>query len=315
MAYLRRILVASDLSPRADDALARAAQLAMAHQATTLTVLHVLTDLSSPEKVSELAIRKAKEALRQKVEPLTRAHDLAVTMPIAIGTPFVEILRWTSKERADLIVMGAPVEHNLAEGPLRTTVEQVVRRGGRAVLAVKQPAHKPYQRVLVAVDFSAGSQRALELALNVAPQAEFHVLHVYEPWAGRQAGQSDAAALDLLRSRRYATTQAQQKLETFLNDVDCSRQLLWRLVRCGWAPEVIDTTARRLRADLVVVGNVGRAGVPYVELGHVAEQVLRMASSDVLIVRPDYFRFEPIQTAVRALDVEVITQTASEERR
>jgi nucleotide-binding universal stress UspA family protein len=42
MSGLKRILVASDLSPRADEALARAAQRATAHGATALTVLHIL---------------------------------------------------------------------------------------------------------------------------------------------------------------------------------------------------------------------------------------------------------------------------------
>jgi nucleotide-binding universal stress UspA family protein len=106
------------------------------------------------------------------------------------------------------------------------------------------------------------------------------------------------------------TTQARQKLEAFLSDVDGGRQLLWRVVRYGWAPEVIDTVARRLQADLVAVGSVGRAGIPSVELGHVAEHVLRTAACDMLVVRPDFFRFEPVQAAMSVHGTDILNQTA-----
>jgi nucleotide-binding universal stress UspA family protein len=301
MSGLKRILVASDLSPRADEALARAAQLATAHGATALTVLHILDTPSLKERVARQAAGEAEETLRQKIATLSLPRGIAVTAHAVTGRPPGEIPRWALEEKADLIVMAAHGEHRSSGKFLSTTAGQVVCRGSRAVLVAKKPTHGPYQRVLVAVDFSAGSRRALELALAVAPQAEFHVLHVYEPWSGRRAGVSEASELDAVRSRRQLATQARQRLEAFLGNVDCGRQLLWRVVRYGWAPEVIDTVARRLRAGLVAVGSVGRAGVPHIQLGHVAQQVLQDVECDVLVVRPDYFPFSalPIDVSVR----------------
>jgi hypothetical protein len=63
-----------------------------------------------------------------------------------------------------------------------------VRKGDRSVLVVKQAAPRPYRRVLVAVDFSDHSRHALELALRLAQQAEFHALHVYAGFEGMLRG-------------------------------------------------------------------------------------------------------------------------------
>src|SRR4030066_2328266 len=65
---------------------------------------------------------------------------------------------------------------------LGTTAERVVRKGDRPVLVVKRPPEGPYRHVLVAVDFSDTSHRALALAAHLAPGAHLTLLHAYEFW-------------------------------------------------------------------------------------------------------------------------------------
>jgi universal stress protein A len=47
----------------------------------------------------------------------------------------------------------------------------------------------------------------------------------------------------------------------------------------------IARTARRMRADVIVIGTHGRTGLPRAFLGNVAERVIRLAPCPVLTVR------------------------------
>jgi nucleotide-binding universal stress UspA family protein len=81
-------------------------------------------------------------------------------------------------------------------------------------------------------------------------------------------------------------------MEVFMRSIDRRRKPIRREVWNGQTRREITTIARRLRADLVAVGTVGRTGVPYILLGSVAEHVMREAPCDVLVVRSGTTRFK-----------------------
>jgi nucleotide-binding universal stress UspA family protein len=60
----------------------------------------------------------------------------------------------------------------------------------------------------------------------------------------------------------------------------------------GQARREITKIVKVLRADPVVVGTAGGAGIPYILLGSVAEHVMREARCDVLVVRSGSVRFK-----------------------
>ncbi|HVC96552.1 MAG TPA: universal stress protein, partial [Pirellulales bacterium] len=53
--------------------------------------------------------------------------------------------------------------------------------------------------------------------------------------------------------------------------------------------QVIRSTARRVDADVIVMGSVGRGGIPGLLIGNTAEKVMHAADVSVLIVKPDDF--------------------------
>jgi universal stress protein E len=291
MLTLQRILVASDLSPRAEGALTRAMQLAVEHRAT-LTVLHVMEETAQDETETQQMTEKLTAALRQQIERSTPHPSEAVAIQVVTGKPFVEIIRRAREEAADLIVVGAHGEHFLKDFFLGTTAEKIARKGDRPVLVVKQTPQGPYKRVLVAVDFSESSRHALEFALQLAPKAEFHVLHAYEGFEGRLIV-GGASESEITRYRQHLAKAARQEMRAFLHDSGCADKSVHHLLRHGRAPYVITKTAKRLHADLVAVGTTGRTGLPYILLGSVAEHVLREVNCDVVVVRrPESVHFE-----------------------
>jgi nucleotide-binding universal stress UspA family protein len=284
---MKNILVASDFSARAEHALHRAAQLAREHRAR-LTALHVL---DHQPRDGEPEVTTVEAQLRQHVETVTTLPPAEVTTSVRTGAPFVEIIRHARQEAADLTIVGAHGAQFLKDLFFGTTAEKIVRKGACPVLVARQTTQEPYRRIVVAVDFSSDSRAALKLALQVAPQAKYHVLYVYQGFEG-QLRRGGLAETEIARHRKQWTKHAQQELETFLRDIDCHGRFVKRIVKEGRPAYVIPKTARRLRADLVAVGTTGRTGLPYLLLGSVAEHVLREVKCDVLVVRSGPIHFE-----------------------
>ena len=287
---LSRILVATDLSPRAQKAIARAAQLADEHGAA-LTILHVLTDAAGNKaRQREVALQVEKD-LRRKVGTLSSGPDGRATIRVVTGTPFVEIIRRARQEAADLILVGAHGAQFIKDLLVGTTMEKIVRKGDRPVLAVKRPVRAPYHRVLVATDFSDPSRQALRLRLQLAPGARIYLLHAYQGLEG-QLWRADMTKSQILRYRHRVAQQSREQMKDFIRRMDLNGRSIVRLLRYGRAPHVITAAAQRLRPELVCVGSVGRTGLPQILLGSVAEHVLREVSCDILVARSGSLTFE-----------------------
>ncbi len=270
---LKKILVATDFSSRAEKALARAAHLAKEHEAV-LAILHVREKAARRDATGARQIATGEEDL---------PHERPALAQVVTGKPSVEIIQRAREEAADLIVAGAHGANVVADLFLRTTAGKIVRKGDRPVLVVKRTTRGPYRRVLVPVDFSHNSRQALELALRLAPGAEFHVLHAYQGLE-RQLWRTDVRPSKIMRYRQQLAKKTRQEMDGFLSNVDCGGKRISRGIWYGQAPHMITLVAQRLEADLVVVGTAGRTGLRYILLGSVAEHVMREVSSDVLVV-------------------------------
>lgn len=146
-----------------------------------------------------------------------------------------------------------------------------------------------YQRILVPIDGSATSERALQEALKLAAgKAQLRLIYVIEegyPLDAEGYAFIDYAALQEAfrqtgeRALAKAVEKVQQsgmKAETAVLDVPGEH-----------TAKVIDKEALSWKADLIVIGTHGRSGVGRLLMGSVAEEVVRGASVPVLLVRAD----------------------------
>lgn len=78
--------------------------------------------------------------------------------------------------------------------------------------------------------------------------------------------------------------EAKKKVQALLDAADLSDSEIH--VSAGNPEKEISSFANKSKADLVVLGSVGRKGVPGLLLGNTAEKVLRHLYTDVLILRP-----------------------------
>jgi nucleotide-binding universal stress UspA family protein len=147
MARITRILVPTDFSPAADEALAYARTIADAFGAS-LHLLHVFEDpyttaVYAPEVYSvvppgfrEAALQDAERRLNERLRIDENARG--ATTDISIGPPAKEIVRCAEERNIDLIVMGTHGRSGLAHLLLGSVAERVVRTAPCAVLTVRE---------------------------------------------------------------------------------------------------------------------------------------------------------------------------------
>src|SRR5690606_38112103 len=99
---MKKLLLATDLSPRSDLALQRAMDLARMHGAALSAVYVVDEDL--PPALAEVVKSGAERIIRERLAALPDGDKVAVT--VRSGRPANEILRHAADEQAELIVLG-----------------------------------------------------------------------------------------------------------------------------------------------------------------------------------------------------------------
>lgn len=146
-AAVQRVLVATDFSDAARAALEWAVDIVEASHGS-LHVLHVLETIAGAEPLAlDLAARapleraveaKAWEQLRAL---LTKEEQMRLRVELAIewGDPVVEILRYVTEHRIDLVSLGARVHGHSSERLLGHVAEGVVREAPCSVLTIRRP--------------------------------------------------------------------------------------------------------------------------------------------------------------------------------
>lgn len=140
------------------------------------------------------------------------------------------------------------------------------------------------KRILVPLDFSANSTRALDYAYALAKKfdAALHLVHVCEV-PSMMTGSMDAYAIAYTDWSQRLGDEAERELEKLrprLTGVKVSSEVLF-----GNPARAIVTAARTNDVDLIVMGTHGHGPVMHLVLGNVAERVVRAADCPVLTVR------------------------------
>jgi len=136
-------------------------------------------------------------------------------------------------------------------------------------------------KILVATDFSTGSDEALDEAIEIGKPsgAEVEVVHVLElaeefPLGTTYVGVDYGMLYESIDKRR-----AERAARVTAAGLPCTTKTLE-----GSAVAEITQRGRDIAADLIVVGTHGRTGIAHAMLGSVAERVVRRASCPVLTV-------------------------------
>lgn len=224
--------------------------------------------------------------LKGSVAPLLPAGGRGRTE--VVWTP--DLVDWVveavPREGIDLVVKTGHRSESLFYTP---TDWQLLRRCPAPVLIVGGRPRRKRQRILAAID--AGSTDPVQVALNrkvlatatglggILP-AQVHAAYVVPvSTVARDLDLVDPTALERRARSRLGPALAAQVAEHGIPGENA-------VIAAGPPERMLPSIASKLRADLVVMGTVGRTGAAGKLLGNTAEQVLSRLRTNLLAVRP-----------------------------
>lgn len=251
---------------------AEALAFALARQrgAPLAAVLPIVSNAEFLMSAPELAARADEQAAkrRRELEERARAQGVALELSVRHGAALdAEIVDQARRIGADPIVIRRRGKRSfLAQMMVGEMVGKVVAHAPCSVLVVPRDAQLWQRRVLAAVEADAQGGRVAALAIRLAAEARLPLtLLTVHPAAAQPA----AGGAELAQWRR---------------DAEAAGVAADSETASGAAAEQILAAARRLQADLIVMGVRSAAHAARAKVGRVAHEVTGRYDGAVLLV-------------------------------
>ena len=304
MKRFKNIVFFADGMHEPDHALERAFVLADNNQAR-LTLLDVIQPLDVPNDLAErfdsdleeMLKQQRQQELEQLAEPF-RTADSLIYAKVNVGTPFIQVIKAVAAHGYDLVIKSARSSDGLSDRLLGSTDMHLLRKCPCPVWVDRPGVTAHYEQILAAVDPLAPAddncaRLVMDLATSLA-QRESAKVDVVHAW--KLNGES------MLRDGRFRLSQTE--FDLLLDQVQSRHRMhLQDLLRYyGLSPgdesvhlikdeasTAIHQVSDELQADLIVMGTLGRSGIPGLFIGNTAEEVLQNTRASILAVKPPSF--------------------------
>jgi nucleotide-binding universal stress UspA family protein len=291
MSVPKRILACTDFSASARHAAERAARLS-SETGAPLDLLHVanvspLQHLRSivgqtGDDLPQLVLQAGRTRLAELAAGLAKRYGVAARCRVLTGSVMPAIRGEAEADQPGLIVCGATGENGIRRILLGSTAERLLSRAGCPVLVVKQMPRDDYRKLLVAVDFSPSSLHAIRDAQQIAPRAEFVLMHAFDvPFEG-QMRYASVAESTIDHYRQVARHEALQRLAALSQQAGLAPDVPLRVPH-GYPASRIVEQEQEDDCDLIAMGKRGLSFAEELLLGSVTKHVLAQSQGDVLI--------------------------------
>ncbi|MFV1975480.1 MAG: universal stress protein [Candidatus Scalindua sp.] len=269
---------------------------------TKLYVLHTIEKF--PHDYRHLLSGTAHADMKQKLEaeamgkikamiPAELLESGDVIPIVRFGKPFLEIIQIVKEKKVDLLAIGTHGRAGMDRVILGSVAERIVRKAGCPVMVIRGRKYVGFKRIIVPIDFSDCSRKALEYAIATAKahNSKLTILHVYEesfiePYVN--AANSEEEAGEIMKEIEFVN---ETKYDEFLKTVDLSGVEYEKLLKKGVPETDIVEIAMEQQANLIVMGTHGRSGIKHILIGSTSEEVVRAVHCDIIIVKPEKFSF------------------------
>ncbi len=311
MKRFKNILYFADQNDSHTATLERAMALARSN-AAHLTIMDVVEESDLSAEVEQQLGISLNEVLRQRrleeLAALIKPHqDSAGTIhtQVSSGTPFIELIKAVQRHRYDLVIKQNRPSTGFIQLFHGSTDMHILRKCPCPVWIDHSTSSHPYNNILVAVDPGQPPNADLnyllmDLASSLAQMETAH-LHVVHAWQlkGETMLRSGRARIPPaeLRELLHATEQNhRQKLDMLLAKYRLTTESHNVTLVKASATQAITELSENINADLIVMGTVGRTGIPGLFIGNTAEEILQTTKASVLAVKPSGFE-SPIKAS------------------
>lgn len=298
-------------------ALERAITLADSNNAT-LTVINVfpgsginanMFNKNFSNDIEASVIHSRNEELKSFVDNFPQ--QIKIHTKIIVGTPFLEIIYEVLRNGYDLLIK-TPTRVEWMDRIFSSDDMHLLRKCPCPVWMIHKDTTKSYKNILAAIDISTSDQeqeikaneslneQILKMAgsLAVSELANLHIVHAWHAPGesmlhGPRIRMDHAQILEYTKNIKHIY---EKKLDTFIDNISTEKtgELIDFLkpkkhfVK-GFPNKVIPEFAKKIDADLVVMGTIGRTGIPGLIIGNTAEDILNQLHCSVLAVKPSGF--------------------------
>lgn len=281
----KKLLCATDLAPRSDQAVLRTVLLAKLMNAEVQFV-HAVDD-AHRGRVLRMKVNRAQARLMSQSERAMEHAPQDATVAVRLGKPLQVIAAAAGEWNPDLIIMAAPRRRRM-DRLIGTTAERVIHATHRPVLIVSGEAQRHYENVVIATDLSATSVHVARTALTMGmlEEACAWVVHAFQP---PYHGMTASAALveeQIADHKRHWHDVVTRDLaqELVAEGVEPSRVQV--SVEAARPLDAIEQALQRAHPELLVIGASRWIMLKRLLFGSVADQVLRRIQCDILAISP-----------------------------
>jgi nucleotide-binding universal stress UspA family protein len=226
-----------------------------------------------PYEIDRDALQRMEDKI---VARLPQQHAIYVEFDVKEGNPLEEILKDAEDAGADLIVIGQRSDTEV-HGVL---AKNLVRKVKGNALVVPDKARSSIRKILVPIDFSANSIRALQTAIALNKQleepAKLVCLNIYDMpnLSVYKTGKSREQLRNMIEEDR--TNAFKAFLHTYANEIeDQIDTVLVERDLPGIARYILDFAAEN-EVDFIVMGAKGHSRVDLLLMGSVTEKLLTL---------------------------------------
>lgn len=264
------------------------------------------------EKLRTELLAEHRAALDKLLASFTPRND--IERDVVFGKTFLEVIRTVLRDGHDLVMK--PAEDPAWTRKLFGSDDMhLLRKCPVPIWLLKQKEKTNYENILATVDFDPWTSGSVEQPLNreimelaaslaISDFAALHVVHAWDAPAEMLlrtwTENSDETSISYLESERARHRNGVDRLCELLR-TEVGKEAFEYLSPKIYTPqsppyEAIPATVNAVNADLVVMGTVGRSGIPGLLIGNTAETVLDQLQCSVLAIKPPGFE-TPIKPA------------------
>jgi len=294
MVKLKTILVAIDFSPCSLIALRQAGRLATENGAK-LHVIHAVNSKDiyqiaaavpfSRKEFDEQLVENIKAQLRGAVDDVI--GETEVEYHAVIGHPLDAVVKAIKDIDADLLVIGAFGDGGPGRGASAFSTK-CARRSPINVLLVDESWPDTMKTVMACIDFSEYSNMVADEAARYADftGAQLKLVHAHSnPFDVFHWGFSPVDITSEYEQYKASLQSQLEKIGSRIASEHNGLQVETELVFGVDYTKAMVSRAKRVEADLAVIGAKGRTALSYIMLGSTTEKMLRQTDTSVLTVR------------------------------
>jgi len=281
---MQQVLIATDRSAMANEALKRAISVAKKKDAQ-LFIMHVIEPpfVESPY-LKPIDQSEIKKSIKNEIDHLNSEAQVEYNLLIEHGNPVDLIIYKAEEFQIDLIILGCNGKPDIESNYFGTTTLKVIQRTHLPVLVVKNEVKNIYQKMIAPTDMSDSSKESILFANTLFTKPTRKYLHAHETLSELSAMTYHISQEQLQSIRIEMEMNARVMLKAFAKEVG-GGDTDYIHFQASVNEDLLDYIIKD-KADLLVLGSKGVDNLNSFVFGSTASFLLSMSPTDVLVYVP-----------------------------